>query len=95
MKIESIRLFDVKTQLSNELIDSFSLSRGNLLFNNETYIDKFITNWREYFQNSDERYCDSFQKIKNGENPEGIEIYFPFFFKKTISFLMNCLKIII
>ena len=85
-KIESIRLFDVKTQLSNELIDSFSLSRGNLLFNNESYIDQFITNWREYFQNSDERYCDLFQKIKNGENPEGIEIYFPFFYKKTISF---------
>ena len=85
-KIESIRLFDVKTQLSNELINSFSLSRGNLLFNNDTYIDMFITNWREYFQNSDERYCDLFQKIKNGENPEGIEIYFPFFFKKTISF---------
>ena len=58
-KIESIRLFDVKTQLSNELIDSFSLSRGNLLFNNQTYIDQFIANWREYFQNSDERHCDS------------------------------------
>ena len=85
-KIESIRFFDVKTQLSIEFIESFSLSRGNLLFNNKAYVDEFIANWREYFQNFDERYCDLFQKIKRGETPEGIEIYFPFFFKNTISF---------
>ncbi len=85
-KIESIRFFDVKTQLSNQLIDSFSITRGNLLLNEKGYIEKFINNWRQYFQDSDERYCDLFQKIKNKEIPEGIEIYFPFFFNNTDSF---------
>ena len=85
-KIESIRLFDVKTQLSIKLIDSFSIARGNLLLNEKDYIDKFINNWRQYFQDCDERYCELFQKIKNGIMPEGIEIYSPFFLEKTDTF---------
>ena len=39
------------------------------------------------FSDIDERYCSIFQKIKNNKVPEGIEIYFPFFFEKTSTFL--------
>ena len=84
--IESIRFFDSETQLSIENIDKFFLSKGSLFSLNEQKILTFISRWRNYFVNDDERYCDIFQKIKNGNIPEGIEIYLPLLFKNTVNF---------
>ena len=84
--IESIRFFDSETQLSIENIDKFFLSKGSLFSLNEQKILTFISRWRNYFINDDERYCDIFQKIKNGNIPEGIEIYLPLLFKNTVNF---------
>tara|TARA_B100001109_G_scaffold243196_1_gene228797 strand:+ start:2717 stop:6004 length:3288 start_codon:yes stop_codon:yes gene_type:complete len=84
--IESIRLFDVDTQLSITTINSFSISQGDVMASNPSTINKFIDKWREYFENIDERYCPLFQRIKNNKNVEGREIYLPFFFDNTSSF---------
>ena len=84
--IESIRFFDSETQLSIENIDKFFLSKGSLFSLNEQKILTFISKWRNYFINDDERYCDIFQKIKNNNIPEGIEIYLPLLFKNTVNF---------
>ena len=84
--IESVRFFDVESQLSIEQISNFSISNGNIVSMNESTINLFIKNWRNYFTDNDERYCSIFQKIKNKKLPDGFEIYFPFFFNKTTSF---------
>ena len=85
-KIESIRFFDVDSQLSIDKINSFSISNGSLFSLNPSRIESFIDNWRSYFHDYDERFCELFQKIKNGSVPEGVEIYLPFLFDKTVNF---------
>lgn len=84
--IDSIRFFDVDSQLSIEKISEFSISNGNNILLNSANKERFISNWRNYFHDYDERFCPMFQKIKNNIYCEGIEIYFPFFFKETINF---------
>ena len=84
--IESIRLFDVESQLSITNIPSFSISNGNVVSMDDKTINLFVNKWRDYFIDKDERYCSLFQKIKNKELPEGFEIYFPLFFNKTANF---------
>ena len=84
--IESIRLFDVDSQLSIKNIKNFSISQGDLISLNSSIRNQFIDKWREYFVDVDERYCPLFQKIKNYNKVEGLEIYFPFFFNETTSF---------
>ena len=84
--LESIRFFDVDSQLSINKIKSFSLSKGNIISLDDMTVNMFVDNWRQYFTHIDERYCSMFQNIKKHKNAEGIEIYFPFFFNKTASF---------
>ena len=85
--IESIRFFNADSQLSIKQIDGFHLSKGNIVSLDNKTIELFINNWREYFYDNDERFCTIFQKIKNGNLPEGYEVYFPFFFNKLSSFI--------
>ena len=85
-QIESIRFFDVESQLSIKKLDKFSLSKGSFFNLDDNKISMFIDRWRDYFVNEDERYCSIFQEIKNFKNPEGVEVYFPFFFNETCSF---------
>ena len=84
--IESIRFFDVESQLSINTISDFSISKGNSVSLDISSINMFVKNWRDYFPDFDERYCPIFQNIKNNSNTEGYEIYYPFFFKQTVSF---------
>ena len=84
--IESIRFFDIDSQLSIDTIEDFKLSKGSIFSLDEEKIKFFISSWRNYFENEDERHCSLFQQIKNNVLPEGIEIYYPFFFKKKSSF---------
>ena len=86
-QIESIRLFEIESQLSIKNIEQFSISKGSLFSLDDQKVSSFIKKWREYFTDTDERYCSIFQKIKNNEVAEGIEIYFPFFFEKTSTFI--------
>ena len=86
-KIESIRFFDKDNQLSIKTTESFELSVGSLFCLNRKRIDNFINNWRNYFDEYDERNCEIFQNIKNNKINEGIEIYFPFFFDDKSRFI--------
>ena len=85
-KIESIRFFNVDSQLSLKNINSFSISNGSLFSLNPSRIENFVNKWRTYFHDYDERFCELFQKVKNGSIPEGIEVYLPFFFYLTVNF---------
>ena len=85
-KIESIRFFNIDNQLSIKETKNFSLTKGDVISFDKSTINLFIDSWREYFSDFDERYCSLFQNIKNQIPVEGIEIYFPFFFKNTSSF---------
>ena len=49
-------------------------------------IKLFKDNWREYFQDNDERYCEIFQKLNSGISSEGSEIYLPLFLNSTSDF---------
>ena len=84
--IESIRFFNVETQSSIKSINEFYLSKGANIPIDENSRDLFVENWRNYFISEDERKCLIFQKIKKNIRPEGLEIYLPFFYKKTSSF---------
>tara|TARA_B100001175_G_scaffold174360_1_gene148097 strand:+ start:2389 stop:5676 length:3288 start_codon:yes stop_codon:yes gene_type:complete len=84
--IESIRFFDVDSQLSIKNIKTFSISQGDVISLNSVSTNKFIDEWREYFVDTDERYCPLFQKIKTNQNVEGKEVYLPFFFNETTTF---------
>ena len=86
-RIESIRFFDVESQLSIDTISEFSISNGNSALFDKNTLNMFVDKWRDYFPEIDERYCPIFQNIKNNNNSEGYEIYYPFFFNKTINFL--------
>ena len=85
-QIESIRYFDPESQLSIKRLDHFNISHGNLPPLDEISIKLFKDNWRDYFQNNDERLCEIFQKLSSGINPEGSEIYLPLFLKSKSNF---------
>ena len=44
----------------------------------------FRDNWREYFQEYDERHCEIFQNLNTSRKAEGSDIYLPLFFSKTL-----------
>ena len=84
--IESIRFFDEKTQSSLSSIKTFNLSNGSLIPRNTPSIELFKSKWRKYFDKKDERDCTIFNKVSNGKETEGLEIYLPFFFETTQAF---------
>ncbi|MDC0466717.1 transcription-repair coupling factor [Gammaproteobacteria bacterium] len=85
-EIESIRYFDIETQLSIEKIENFKLTKSSLYGLDEKNLKLFRDNWRNYFQNNDERHCEIFQKLNKNEKVEGSDIYLPLFFNKTSTF---------
>jgi len=85
--IESIRFFDIETQLSIDKIHNFKLTKSSLYSFDTENLKVFKDNWRNYFQNNDERHCEIFQKLNNKEKAEGSDIYLPLFFNNTNSFV--------
>ena len=84
--VESIRLFDLETQSSIEKTINFRLSNSALYTYDDHSLKIFRDNWREYFQQYDERNCEIFQKLNTERKAEGSDIYTPFFFTKTSNF---------
>ena len=84
--VESIRLFDLDTQSSIERTITFRLSNSALYTFDDHSLKIFRDNWREYFQQHDERNCEIFQKLNTERKAEGSDIYTPFFFTKTSNF---------
>jgi transcription-repair coupling factor (superfamily II helicase) len=85
-QVESIRQFDPDSQLSTEKLTNFSLTKGALTSLDSSSLKIFKDNWRRYFQDYDERQCEIFQKLNNGNSAEGSEIYLPLLFNQTSTF---------
>ena len=64
----------------------FNLTKSSLYSFDKYGLKVFRDNWREYFQDNDERECEIFQKINNNEKAEGSDIYLPLFFNQTSDF---------
>ena len=81
-EIEEIRHFDPSTQHMTNKLSEFKLFNGSEMFLDDYSIKEFKISWRNYFQNHDERNCETFKKISLGKYPEGYEIYNPLLYSK-------------
>ena len=84
--VESVRFFDLETQSSVEKSNNFRLSKSSLYTFDDHNLKIFRDNWREYFQEYDERHCEIFQNLNTSRKAEGSDIYLPLFFSKTSNF---------
>lgn len=84
--VDSIRLFDVETQLTTVKTTSIQLLPAKEFPLTNEAIAYFRQNWRTNFS-GDPTNCPVYQSISNGESPNGIEYYLPLFFPITSSFV--------
>lgn len=83
--IESLRLFDVKTQCSLETIKHIHIQPATEFDVSKTGIAKFRYNWRAQISGNIDKHT-IYQTVSSGEIPDGIESYIPLFFDS-----MSCL----
>ena len=76
-QIDEIRQFDPSSQHMISKLSKFKLFSGSEIRLDDESIKKFKSNWRNYFQTHDERHCEIFKTLVNGQYPEGYEIYNP------------------
>ncbi|MFY8327564.1 transcription-repair coupling factor [Pseudoalteromonas sp. ZZD1] len=80
-ELDTIRLFDVETQRSDEKVDKIELLPAHEFPTNESDIERFRINYREKFGASAEQ--DSvYMQVTKGNWPAGIEYYMPLFFEQ-------------
>ncbi|WP_370316585.1 transcription-repair coupling factor [Pseudoalteromonas sp.] len=78
-ELDSIRLFDVESQRSDEKVDKIELLPAHEFPTNDSDIERFRINYREQFGASSEQ--DSiYMQVTKGTWPAGIEYYMPLFF---------------
>lgn len=80
-EVESIRQFDVETQLSSNKVESIRLLPAREYPLSEEAISEFRTNWRDVFS-GDPRNCPVYQDVSQGIKAPGLEYYLPLFFKQ-------------
>ena len=85
-KIESLRTFNPESQITNEKIDAIDFLPSYEYPLNKKSADLFKTGWRENFDLF-EQDSEIFSKVMNLRHAEGVEIYFPLFFKEKPSIL--------
>ena len=79
-ELDTIRLFDVETQRSDEKVDKIELLPAHEFPTNESDIERFRIGYREKFGASSEQ--DSvYMQVSKGNWPAGIEYYMPLFFE--------------
>ena len=79
-ELDTIRLFDVETQRSDEKVDKIELLPAHEFPTNESDIERFRISYREKFGASAEQ--DSvYMQVSKGNWPAGIEYYMPLFFE--------------
>ena len=96
-KVESLRFFNPKTQLTTQKLESLSTLPPQEYPLNKESIENFKKNWRKEFDTYEED-SEIFQSICKGKSADGAEMYLPLFFnKKTtpIKYLHNFKKILI
>ena len=90
-KIESLRFFNSKTQLTSKKVDIATTLPAFEYPLNEKGVLKFKKNWRNYFD-AFEGDSEIFQKIILKKSANGAEMYLPLFFSRKnfpFSFLKN------
>ena len=95
-KVESLRFFNPKTQLTTMKLESLSTLPPQEYPLNKESIENFKINWRKKFDTYEED-SEIFQNICKGKSADGAEMYLPLFFnKKTtpIKYLHNFKKIL-
>lgn len=80
-ELDTIRLFDVETQRSDEKVDKIELLPAHEFPTNDADIERFRISYREKFGASSQQ--DSvYMQVSKGNWPAGIEYYMPLFFEK-------------
>lgn len=87
-KIESIRFFDVSTQSSIKRESKFSISTGSIISLNEGSIKLFKDQWRNYFNDYDERNNKIFSQSITANILKEKKYIYHFFSKKCQLFLI-------
>lgn len=80
-EVESIRLFNIDTQLSLEKIQEIRLLPAKEYPLNEVDIDYFRQSWRTHFSGNPLN-SSLYQDISAGISASGVEYYLPLFFKR-------------
>jgi len=81
-EIETLRTFDPDTQRSIEQIDKIRLLPAREFPSDGDALNRFMARWRSEFD-VDYRNCPTYQDIRSGLIPAGIEYYLPLFFEQT------------
>ena len=84
-EIDSIKSFDIDSQLSKTPLKYINLLPAREYPLNQNSITQFRQNWRSRFSGNPSN-VPLYQSISQGENAPGIEYYLPLFFNKTESF---------
>lgn len=85
-QVESIRIYDTDTQISQDKRPALELYAASELILNESNIENYKNNFLKLFgvNNAKERY---FEDVVNGIRIDGIESFMPIFYKEEISLL--------
>ncbi|WP_255611683.1 transcription-repair coupling factor [Marinobacterium arenosum] len=81
-EIETLRTFDPDSQRSIEQIEQVRLLPAKEFPFDSDAISGFLQRWRETFD-VDYRNCPTYQDLRNGLTPPGIEYYLPLFYQQT------------
>ncbi|WP_371372774.1 transcription-repair coupling factor [Thalassotalea aquiviva] len=81
-EIESIRTFDVDTQLTEEIVDKIELLPAHEFPTDQDAISLFRAQYRELLKASNDKSSVYYQ-VSQGVMPAGIEYYLPLFFAQT------------
>ena len=85
-KVESIRIFDVNSQISQKKIDSLNIIPAKEVPLDKEAIQYFRGRYRERFEGVPAQ-AKVYREISDGNSYGGIEYYLTLFFKKTNDFL--------
>lgn len=83
--VDSIRIFDTETQISQKKIPDIQLLPAKEFPLTKETIRDFRQNWYDFF-NGDPLICPIYQNVSNGESSAGIEYYLRLFFARLDTF---------
>lgn len=81
-EIDSLREFDVSTQLTTQRIDSITLLPAKEYPLDADSINLFRQQWRDAFPDNNTRTNWLYQAVSKGQNASGLEYYLPLFFEQ-------------
>ncbi len=84
-EIDSIRLFDVETQRSLEMVDGINILPARETPLTPAHIETFRQSWRTCFSGNPND-CEMYADVSQAIAPAGIEYYLPFFYDQTSLF---------